>query len=104
MNNPISILRWTGLIEGVSFILLVGIAMPLKYVWGQPRAVSMVGMLHGLLFVLFCAALARAMWVGGWPLSRGALVFVAALLPFGPFVIDRRVKQYESEFRERLRR
>lgn len=97
-------LRWAGLIEGVSFILLVGLAMPLKYIWGQPKAVSIVGALHGALFIWFCLALARAMWVGGWPLSRGTLIFVAALLPFGPFLMDRRMKGYEAEFLAHARR
>jgi len=85
------------LIEAVSFILLVGIAMPLKYIWHMPLAVKIVGMAHGILFVVFCGALARVMLVSKWPLSRGALVFLAALFPFGPFLIDRRMKAWEAE-------
>ena len=99
-TNPIPFLRRTALVEGVSFLVLLGIAMPLKYFAGLPGAVKVVGWIHGLLFVLFCAALLWTMIAARWPLARGALVFVSALLPFGPFLIDRRMKQYEEEFRQ----
>ena len=95
--NPVHFVRLTGLAEAVSFILLIGIAMPLKYVWNMPLAVKIVGMIHGILFLIFCAALIRAALVAHWPMSRSALVFVAALLPFGPFVIDRRMRAWEKE-------
>lgn len=100
-KNPVPFLRITALVEGVSFLVLLGIAMPLKYFAGLPGAVKVVGWIHGLLFVLFCAALLWTLIAARWPLARGALVFVSALLPFGPFVIDHRMKQYEQEFRQR---
>ena len=97
MNRAVHFLRIVGLIEAVSYMLLVAVAMPLKYIWGQPKAVSVIGMIHGVLFILFCFALARATIVAKWPLSRAALLFVASLLPFGPFVLDRRMKRWEQE-------
>jgi integral membrane protein len=84
--------------EACSFLVLLGIAMPLKYFAGQPGAVKIVGWIHGVLFIVFCGALVRTMFVARWPPSRAALIFVAALLPFGPFVVDRRMKQYRAEF------
>lgn len=72
--------------------------MPLKYFAGLPAAVKIAGLVHGLLFLLFCFALARVMWTAKWSIGRGALIFVAALLPFGPFVVDRRMRRYEEEF------
>src|SRR5688500_12735151 len=99
-KNPIPFLRGTALVEGVSFLILLGIAMPLKYFAGLPGAVKVTGWIHGILFVLFCAALLLTMIAARWPLARGALAFVSALLPFGPFLIDRRMKQYEAEFRQ----
>jgi integral membrane protein len=72
--------------------------MPLKYFAGQPGAVKVAGWIHGLLFIVFCGALLRTIVVARWPLARAALVFVAALLPFGPFVVDRRMKEYAEEF------
>jgi integral membrane protein len=98
MRNPIQFLRRTAVIEGVSFLVLLGIAMPLKYVWAEPMAVRIVGMLHGVLFLIFCAALLYVMSVAKWPLSRGAMVFVAALIPFGPWMVDRRMTEYAREF------
>lgn len=82
--------------EAVSFLVLVGIAMPLKYVWHLPMGVRVAGSVHGVLFITFCVALARAAMAGRWPWSRVALVFVAALVPFGPFLLDRRMKGWEA--------
>ena len=101
MKNPVSFLRITGLVEAVSFLVLVGIAMPLKYFWEMPIAVKVVGWVHGILFMMFCAALLRVMLVARWPMGRGALIFLAALLPFGPFFLDRRMLRYGEEFRQR---
>ncbi len=96
--NPIPFLRKVALTEAVSFLVLLGIAMPLKYAAHLPIAVKIVGWIHGVLFVVFCFALWRA-WIGArWPLSRAVTLFVAALLPFGPFFIDRRMRAWEAEF------
>jgi integral membrane protein len=101
VKNPISFLRHIALVEAVSFLLLLFVAMPLKYFAGMPMAVRMVGLMHGLLFLVFCFALFRVMTRAKWPLGRGALIFVAALLPFGPFVVDRRMRAYEADFDSR---
>lgn len=99
MKTAIGRLRVVGLLEGTSFLVLLGIAMPLKYLLGLPLAVKLVGWAHGLLFVLFCVALAQAARSGSWSLLRAASVFVAALLPFGPFLIDSRLKREDLERR-----
>jgi integral membrane protein len=98
MKNPVLLLRTLGLVEGASMLLLVGIAMPLKYMAGRPEAVRVVGMIHGLLWVAFCVQLARTMFGAKWPLGRGALIFVASLIPFGPWLADRKMKGYAREF------
>ena len=82
--------------EGVSFLLLLGVAMPLKYMAGLPLAVLVVGWIHGVLFMLFSLVLAYVYFKHRWPFWRAAGVFVAALLPFGPFLIDRRMKVFEK--------
>ncbi len=99
--NPVRFLRRIGRIEGLSFLLLLGVAMPLKYAAGKPLAVKLLGWAHGVLFVIFCAALLQTMRVAGWPLGRAALFFLAGLLPFGPFLLDRRLKRFEEEFEAR---
>lgn len=98
MKNPIPFLRRIGLIEAISFLVLVGIAMPLKYLAGQPLAVKVFGWAHGVLFIIFAFALLRTLLVARWSIVRAAMVFIAALLPFGPFVIDRRMREWEAEF------
>ena len=98
VKNPIPFLRRIAIIEAISFLILLFVAMPLKYFKGMPLAVRIVGLIHGMLFLVFCFALYRVMTRAKWPISRGALIFAAALLPFGPFVVDRRMREYEHHF------
>lgn len=82
-----------GTVEGVSTLVLFGIAMPLKYFADLPMAVRIVGSIHGVLFLALVS-----MFVLGTrriPISRGmaAAGIVAAVLPFGPFVMDRRLER-----------
>lgn len=86
-------LRVVAFLEGVSFVLLLFVAMPLKYYAGMPLAVRIVGSLHGLLFLAFCGALARAAIACEWPLRRCLLAFASSLVPFGTFVFDRSLKR-----------
>jgi integral membrane protein len=86
-------LRRVGKLEGVSFLVLLGIAMPLKYLAGLPLAVKLVGWAHGVLFVALLWVLWRAKRDAKLPLSQAALVFVASLVPFGPFLIDGRLER-----------
>jgi integral membrane protein len=102
VKNPIPFLRKIALLEGISFLVLVGIAMPLKYLMDLPSAVKVTGWIHGLLFTALCVLLARTTWIAKWPVTRAALIFIASLLPFGPFLIDRRIIAYEREFQEKF--
>lgn len=97
MNHPVSFLRRVGLVEAVSFLVLLFIAMPLKYAWGMPQAVRIFGSVHGGLFVLFCFALWRVLHHTHWSMSRAAFVFAASVLPFGSFLIDRRMRAWAVE-------
>lgn len=90
-------LRLVGTLEGISYLLLLGIAMPLKYLAGQPLAVKYTGWAHGLLFMLFLAFALEVTWKRKWPFRRLIEAFFAALLPFGPFVWDKRVLKPEIE-------
>jgi integral membrane protein len=94
-RSPVHTLRLATLAEGVSFLVLLFVGMPLKYWADLPLAVKITGWLHGLLFVIVCALLLAVTLKERWPLSRTALVFAAALIPFGPFWIDHRLKDYE---------
>jgi integral membrane protein len=93
LRTSIGRLRAIGLVEGISFLLLLGVAMPLKYFAGIPQAVTVAGWFHGLLFIAFCIALAQASEEAKWNSKRTGLVLMAGLLPFGPFVIDGRLRK-----------
>ena len=85
----LSRLRLLSIVEGMSTLLLFGIAMPLKYLAGMPLAVRIVGSLHGLLFV--CLAIVFLLAIRRVPTSKGLATagIIAAVLPLGPFVFDR---------------
>ena len=91
----VSFLRRFSLVEGISTLVLFLIAMPLKYVLGYPMAVTYVGWVHGVLFV--------GLWlmfllVAGWrkiPFLLALVGMLAAIFPFGPFLIDGRLRKYD---------
>ena len=72
--------------------------MPLKYLAGLPIAVMICGWVHGMLFIAFCYALYDVWTTAKWPFLRCVGLFIAALLPFGPFVADRKMATWEAEF------
>lgn len=79
----LSALRTTGIIEGISFLILLGIAMPMKYVFGQPEMVRYVGSLHGVLTILYILLLINVSIRMRWAIKTTALAFIASLIPFG---------------------
>jgi integral membrane protein len=81
--------RIIGYLEGTSFLLLLFVAMPLKYAYGMPTAVKYVGWVHGVLFMLYLASLTYVQAEKNWPARRTLLAAIAAVLPFGPFVFHR---------------
>ena len=88
LNSSIGRLRVISIVEGISFIVLLLIAMPMKYIWGMPNAVTVVGMVHGVLFLLFCVALVNAVLVARWRLKPPLLIFLASLIPFAPLWVE----------------
>lgn len=97
MSDPIRFLRRVSFAEGVSYLVLLGIAMPLKYWAGQPWAVRIAGSIHGLLFVVFGLALLRVLISGRWPFLRLVGVFAASFVPFVPLWLDRRFEAWEGK-------
>ena len=91
LSTPLARLRVTGLLEGASFLLLLFVAMPLKYLADQPLAVRYVGMAHGVLFLLYLLALVPVALDRRWGFKTLALAFAASLLPGGPFLFDAKV-------------
>ena len=93
----LSRLRRVSIIEGVSTLVLFGLAMPLKYFAGLPVAVTIAGSVHGFLFVVLVAMFAIGLKRIPLPVGLAAIGVVAAVLPFGPFVIDRRLARVGTD-------
>lgn len=85
--------RKVAVAEGISYLLLLFIAMPLKYLAGMPLAVKYTGWAHGLLFVLYGACLIFAWLDNKWSFGKVVLIFLASLLPFLPFYVDKKLKE-----------
>jgi integral membrane protein len=83
-------MRLIGMFEGVSFLLLMGVAMPLKYFAGFPEAVKWTGWIHGILFICYCMAILTALLGSRISFGKSVIAFVASLIPFGPFLVDGR--------------
>jgi len=97
LKTSLGRLRVVGFLEGWSFLILLGIAMPLKYIWKIPEGVQVVGMLHGVLFVAYGLLVIQVKIEHSWPFKKMALALVASILPFGPFVADRRLFREENQ-------
>lgn len=91
MNRKVTALRYIAIAEGISFLLLLLIAMPLKYWMGQPLAVRYTGMAHGVLFLAYIPALLLAAPVLKWDFLMVFRGFLASLLPGGTFLLDRQI-------------
>jgi integral membrane protein len=98
-STPVGRVRAVGMVEAVSFIILVFVAVPMKRIFHMPEgeaAVLWVGSVHGALFIAYAL-------VAFWALKRGHLsgklfwlAALASVLPFGPFVLDRKLKTHEE--------
>lgn len=82
--------RLVAILEGISFLVLLFIAMPLKYMADQPLAVKYTGWAHGVLFIAYGVLAIPLFTRLKWPMERMYGVAIAALLPFGTFVMERK--------------
>lgn len=92
----IQTLRILSILEGISFLFLLGVAMPLKYIWDNPILMKFAGMSHGILFILFVVVLFIVCEKMKWSLSMFLTGLVAALLPFAPFWFDYKLKKMQQ--------
>jgi len=88
--------RAVGALEGISFLLLLGVAVPLKRLAGIPEPVTWVGWIHGLLFISYCLVLLLALVNGALSFKKSGIAFLASLVPFGPFLFDRKLAEAEA--------
>lgn len=87
-RTPLHRLKMVGYLEALSFVVLLLIAMPIKYLGGNPKPVQIIGMLHGVLFMLYVLALIHATTAYAWSMRIFLFGCVAAVIPFGPLVAD----------------
>ena len=95
-SQRLSVLRAlyaVGLAEGTSFLVLLLVAMPLKYLANAPAAVRVVGAVHGGLFLLYVGLILLAALLVRWKWTRVLLGLLSAVVPLGPFFFDKVVKR-----------
>jgi integral membrane protein len=98
-DTPTARLRALAFVEGCSYLLLLFVAMPLKYVAGQPMAVRLAGSVHGGLFIALALAAWQVMRVRKKAITWGVRVGVLSVIPFGTFFLDRELGQDDEAFR-----
>jgi integral membrane protein len=82
--------------EGISFLVLLFIAMPLKYIFKFPQAVKVFGWVHGALFVAFIYLMFEVFSHFKKPFAWLVKAFAASIIPFGTFVLDKELKKEEN--------
>ncbi|WP_394749732.1 DUF3817 domain-containing protein [Spongiimicrobium salis] len=86
----LKIFRLTAVLEGVSYLLLFGLGMPLKYLGDIPEPNIYIGYAHGFLFIAYVVLAIVFCMEKKWGLKRFIILFIASLLPFGTFYIDKK--------------
>ena len=93
--SQIRVFRMIALAEGISFLTLLSIAMPMKYFIGMPEVVRVVGSIHGGLFVLYAGLLAMLHFRQRWSFSFSLYALLASVIPFGTFMLDKQLRKKE---------
>lgn len=94
-NTSIGRFRFVAITEGISYLLLLFIAMPLKYFADMPLAVKYTGWVHGLLFTLYVITLLQVKFDRNWNFKKTAIAFIASLLPYATFILDKSLRKEE---------
>jgi integral membrane protein len=94
--NTFKAFRFIALLEGISFLILLFIAMPMKYMMDMPAPVRITGMAHGILFTAYVIFLGIIHFQRKWTIKKSFLALIASFLPFGTFVLDAKVLKPEE--------
>ncbi len=97
LRTAIGRLRVVGFFEGVSFLVLLFIAMPLKYMYDMPEVNKIVGMVHGLLFVLYVFGVIQVRIEYSWNWRKTMIALIASVVPFGTFYADAKLFKPEQQ-------
>jgi len=90
MFSLLNIFRIIAFLEGVSYILLLFVAVPIKYLMDDPQYVKMLGMPHGILFMLYVVLAFMIRSDFKWNAKQFSIVLLASIIPFGTFYIERK--------------
>jgi len=93
--SQIRVFRMIAVTEGISFLTLLFVAMPMKYFMGMPEVVRVVGTIHGGLFLLYVGLLTVIHFRQRWSVIFSLYAFVASIIPFGTFVLDKQLREKE---------
>jgi integral membrane protein len=88
--------RIIGFAEGVSYLILLFIAMPMKYMYGQPAAVKNFGTIHGILFVLYVLYVILCKIEYQWTIKKALILLGISVIPFGNFYADKHYLSTEN--------
>jgi integral membrane protein len=90
MHISVKTFKVISILEAISFLLLLCFAMPLKYIWGHPEFVEVIGMLHGILFIAYLYGAFSMFTTLKWSKKTLFIVLICAVLPFGPIYADKK--------------
>ncbi|MDA7549650.1 DUF3817 domain-containing protein [Flavobacteriaceae bacterium] len=90
MNITLKTFRVISLLEALSFVILLLVAMPIKYILGNPELVRIVGMAHGILFVLYIIGALLFKNKLNWSNQILVVVILCSIIPMGPLYVDRK--------------
>lgn len=93
----IKLFRATAILEGISYLALFGITMPLKYWADIPGPNKIVGYVHGVLFIVFIALAVVVCYIKKWGFKRMLIFFIASLLPFATFYVEEKYLRSVAE-------
>jgi len=82
--------RALSLLEGVSFLLILFVTMPLKYLYDYPQANKVIGMIHGVLFIAYVVMTLMLKPEQKWPVKDTAIILLCSIIPFGTFWMDKK--------------
>ncbi|MEL6654680.1 MAG: DUF3817 domain-containing protein [Bacteroidota bacterium] len=97
LKTQLGRLRVLAFAEGVSFLLILFVSMPLKYMFDQPGPNKVIGMVHGILFVLYFLMVLQVKIERDWSMKTLLLAWLASIIPFGTFWADKKLFREEAE-------
>lgn len=84
------IFKYTALLEGISLLVLLFFAMPMKYIANDPFYVKHIGMAHGLLFLAYIVFATVIKFENKWNIKKYMIICIASVIPFGTFYVEKK--------------